>query len=409
MINFAANLNKMIDAGLGGPLDPPRTEVAVGHRVIYSEVSGAVVNFETNVAAPVKNLRVTMRPIQDLHGYDQPWPAGGGKNLLNMLKDNYGGTSANVYYVDLTVNGNDINAITLIAGQTYTLSADVQCDNMPCKFSVGCGNGTYTQDIITKDVAANGRVSVTFTPTEEQLTNKPFLAIRPIRYSDQSSFTWSVSNIQLELGSTATEFAPYSNICPITGRDAVTVYRSGADMSNPQSVTVQLGQTVYGGTLDVTTGTMTVTHAIVDLGDTNWVVSAVNPTTPFRTQAVSSLPMFDGKIPKYNENFICTMYPSSGIKTFDTVPVGTIAFTNGQVDKPGNNMIRIVDPDCFGMTAAEFKAHISGVMLCYELEEPFTMQVAPAQLSTLAGENNVWSDAGNISLEYPYYEETEGY
>ena len=72
MINFASNLNKMINAGLGGPLDPPRTEVAVGHRVIYTEVSGAVASFETNVIAPVKNLRVTMEPVQAGSGDPSP-------------------------------------------------------------------------------------------------------------------------------------------------------------------------------------------------------------------------------------------------------------------------------------------------------------------------------------------------
>jgi hypothetical protein len=25
----------------------------------------------------------TLEPVQDLHGYDKPWPAGGGKNLFN--------------------------------------------------------------------------------------------------------------------------------------------------------------------------------------------------------------------------------------------------------------------------------------------------------------------------------------
>lgn len=43
------------------------------------------------------------------------------------------------------------------------------------------------------------------------------------------------------------------------------------------------------------------------------------------------------------------------------------------------------------------------------LDPPQTIQLTPEQLSTLAGENNIWSDAGNISLEFPYYEETEGY
>ena len=41
--------------------------------------------------------------------------------------------------------------------------------------------------------------------------------------------------------------------------------------------------------------------------------------------------------------------------------------------------------------------------------DPTPITLTPASLSTLKGQNNVWSDAGDVTLEYPYYEETEGY
>ena len=33
---------------------------------------------------PVKSLKVTLEPIQDLHGYDKPWSGGNGKNKLDQ-------------------------------------------------------------------------------------------------------------------------------------------------------------------------------------------------------------------------------------------------------------------------------------------------------------------------------------
>ena len=62
-------------------------------------------------------------------------------------------------------------------------------------------------------------------------------------------------------------FAPYSNIRPISGVSSVSVTRTGENGANPQSVTVALVDsnsnplTVYGGTLNVTTGELAVTWA----------------------------------------------------------------------------------------------------------------------------------------------------
>lgn len=78
-----------------------------------------------------------------------------------------------------------------------------------------------------------------------------------------------VTHFQLEEGQTATSYAPYSNICPISGWTEVNVNHSDADMTNPTTITIDLGQTVYGGKLDVLTGVLTVDRAMVDLGAKN--------------------------------------------------------------------------------------------------------------------------------------------
>lgn len=54
------------------------------------------------------------------------------------------------------------------------------------------------------------------------------------------------------------------------------------------------------------------------------------------------------------------------------------------------------------LTLAEFKLWLgeNNLQICYELEEPFTVQLTPAQLSTLLGTNNVWADTGDVSVEY---------
>ena len=50
-------------------------------------VTGNPVTFKTTKAEPLISCKVSMNPVQDLHGYDSPWPAGGGKNLLNATEE----------------------------------------------------------------------------------------------------------------------------------------------------------------------------------------------------------------------------------------------------------------------------------------------------------------------------------
>ena len=50
---------------------------------VLESVSGSVVSFEDGAELPAESVIAHIEPQQDLHGYDNPWPAGGGKNLFN--------------------------------------------------------------------------------------------------------------------------------------------------------------------------------------------------------------------------------------------------------------------------------------------------------------------------------------
>ena len=52
--------------------------------VIYDTASGDIASFPDGAdGLPVKDLTVGIEPVQDLHGYDSPWPGGSGKNKLD--------------------------------------------------------------------------------------------------------------------------------------------------------------------------------------------------------------------------------------------------------------------------------------------------------------------------------------
>ena len=200
----------------------------------------------------VTTLTIDLLPVQDLNGYDYPWAGGAGINKLN-LADMSG--SANNYYFQFGTG------YALTAGQTYTFSADITASVEPFNFSIGVGDTNYELDIAVNNNLMNGHKTMTFTPTEAQLSGRPNMFIRVPRYSQITNFTYSVKNIQLELGSTAHDFSPYSNICPITGHDSVRL------TVNSDDTEITFEQTVYGGTVDVLEGGTSSTYGYIESYD----------------------------------------------------------------------------------------------------------------------------------------------
>ena len=61
---------------------------------------------------------------------------------------------------------------------------------------------------------------------------------------------------------------------------------------------------------------------------------------------------------------------------------------------------RIFVRDTSYSAAAAFKAAVTGATLVYPLAEPFTCRLTPQLISSLSGVNHIWSDAGDVTVEY---------
>lgn len=434
---------------------------------ITDTASGAIASFPDGAAMQMESLTVEMNPIQDLHGYDSPWPAGGGKNLLD---------------INNIVVGNTTNWSVDVNSDTLTVTHKTQYVTGTPTFAFNQPSGTYVVSIGSINIT--GQVSLYVNESwAKTINNGDTFTIdaantNEIRFSAQESQSTIITKIQIESGSTATAWTPYSNICPITGRDEVNAWRTGVnliDLSEKQatsqsvaqwyadgytlragntytlssniaettvyfsnldnsslasgspsatytptkdtvckfrayltsgidnvelqleigstatayepyqgqSVTVQLGQTVYGGTLDVTTGVLTVDRAMVDLGTLNWVYN-------------SSGARFDGatltNLSTNRTACICSQYRASNVDA---------GWTNeDKVCCIYSQRNSVFVKDTAYTDAATFKAAMSGVMLCYELAAPLEITLDPVTLNTLKGQNNVWSDGDSVTVDY---------
>lgn len=174
---------------------------------------------------------------------------------------------------------------------------------------------------------------------------------------------------QIEEGDTATEYEPYVG----------------------QTYTAALGRTVYGGTLDVVSGTLTVDRVAVDMGLLTW----------YRSTSYSN-PIFyatiTGKASDYRRA-ACSMFRNIGSASI----IAAQGFANNSNDgdfasSNGNAQIFV---RCDSKTdAASFKTYVNGQTLVYPLATPETYNLTPTQVELLLGENHLWSDTGAVSVEY---------
>lgn len=185
-----------------------------------------------------------IEPIQDLHGYANPWPAGGGKNLdpydnLNSSSRLWGSN-----------NSNQKSAFQSLPTGTYTMSCKFKVLTNPdseanVQYGVlarySDGGGGYVNIIpyqLTTAPATVGAVyewHKSFTLTESLAEQSTLNVYFYCASGGASTVTANAYDIQIEKGVIANPtFSPYENICPISGRTGLNVYRTGVNVWDEQ-------------------------------------------------------------------------------------------------------------------------------------------------------------------------------
>ena len=155
--------------------------------------------------------------------------------------------------------------------------------------------------------------------------------------------------------------------------------------------------TVYGGTLDVTTGVLTVTHKLIEMdGSENWVISSswgkTNTAVFYINGYVTDAIYDDGHYYWTVNEFVAKS--RSYIYNYDQECAG---FTGSQ----GNTAPTVRINKTTASDAVAFKAWLSEhpLQICYKLINPVTYQLTPTQIDALLGINTMWTDADDLTVE----------
>lgn len=372
-------------SGGAGPVTP----------LVEATASGNPATFVTDVARPLKACTVSFSPVQEGSGDPSPEnvrPIAGwtgakvyrtGKNLFDVTTP-----ISRSQYVNGTLEPlNNARIMTdyipVKYGATYTMSIDPTTDNLAfINYNLFDENKNWLCDRV-----GNGESESFSGHTEHSFTvNYSGASYIRIVVRDKTSSSTLIDNktlansyLQLEPGSTATPYEPY------TGQTVDVQFPSEAG-------------TVYGGTIDLVSGLLTVTYKAI-------VLNADTPCDSFKTQNSGKYTIWTGVTGMASGTFAsddCVMVDKavkvaiSGDVGNDTLGI-LIGFNNSAI------YLYNMSTACGCTTTEQISEWLAQnpITCTIPLATPITYQVSRKSIRTLIGTNNVRSDAnGTLELTY---------
>ena len=369
-----------------GAITAPKINNSLWDKILVNEeASGAVASFDDGADdVPVKSLKVSIDPVQSGSGDPSPTnirPISGhtsatvtrtGKNLLKPTLYNgqwgsTGGFASSANRITNTLDNTGFTDTPFLKAGTYTLSvANLQW----CTAMTKDANG----NIIDNFATSWHTLPFTFTLTADGYF------IFTARRNDNADISSSDYIGQVEIGSTATAYEPYDGNTYITA----------------------LGQTVYGGTLDVVTGVLTVTWTSRTInGSESWARENGSATHYKYYINANDIGKPIGNNYKAEGTIICDKLITA-VNSFDytTDSIAVTAWANHPVDS--NYLYLIVNNAAMGFDTADgLKAWLASnpLQVAYKLATPQTINLTPTQVKTLLGYNNI-SSSGTVDVIY---------
>ena len=323
-----------------------------GGGYVKATATGNPLTFNTDVAKPLKSLLIPWTPTQSGSGDPSPEnvrPISGvsGLTVYHSGADTSNPTTYNVTFPALGKNLFDKNAVVRKDGYTIDYNGEKQTSQ----------TSGYTENFVpitpgvTYAITGAGlRVPIFYDEDKNFISRisgqDPPIVITAPSNSYFVRFQYLIASVdfdnwQLEKGNQASTFEPYTN-------------------------------TVYGGTLDLTTGVLTVDWAVVNSKNVTWGYSSYDHVYI----AYFTLPKKHGI-----DNFVIDEYKTVKSRFVDLVDYdarGNVANSyvcvkNSSIDSPQ------------GFSETDFN-------ICYELATPQTYQLTPQQITALVGDNTIWSD-----------------
>lgn len=213
--------------------------------ITVKTASGAIATFTTNIVDLLQEVKCEINAKQDLHGYDHPWPAGGGKNKFDDTQATETDfTDNNGTFTNSITDTQTIFRLTLQAYNNYTFVSNLGFATIT---SIGRKSLTFTfpSDANVLCIKHNGSQQDVVMKYPWTTTGEFTLSLDVLGYNPSVVGGLSFKNVQIEAGSEATPYEPYENICPINGYTEANITRCGVNLFNNMATSQTKDNVVY--------------------------------------------------------------------------------------------------------------------------------------------------------------------
>lgn len=250
----------------------------------------------------------------------------------------------------------------------------------------------YIQELATRIQSLKARVERLKGSTLKTVSGNPATFDDAIPYIALKQLKVNIEPVQSGSGDPSP-----TNIRPISGWTEVNVRVHNDSVDNQYNI--PLGQTVYGGVLDVVSGKLVVDRAMVDLGSLMWFfIDQGNNVyfAPYFFAIVEPLGIkYEGNFGLVTYSLLCSIY---------RIAERGRNFTDGAMCADGiiaeQKVTQIQIKDSHYTSASDLKTALTGEQLVYELATPITYQLTPTEVRTILGDNNIWADTGSVEVTY---------
>jgi len=182
------------------------------------------------------------------------------------------------------------------------------------------------------------------------------------------------------------------NPLPISGSDEVVITHTYGD-NITETQTITLPSTVYGGEVDVTAGKLRVTWGKYTITN-DTVLSNFTPSSAYGSLARVS----DIGIQAIDNSKVLTISNMAKGVSYDTRNAEP-SIQRVYTDNEGYINIRASSSNNITNISA-LKTLFMGAEIIYMLATPIEIDLTPTTITTQGGTNNIWSDTGDVELQY---------
>lgn len=339
---YYVSMNKTISTALGFTVPLYDSSKGFIERIVAIGSSGSsgkgtyTGSFTTTSATAFIRISVPKNSdtieVRNQKNYAVVFPALG-KNLFDKtdIKEN---KSIDASGEIINVNGYVISDLIPINGQCVFTATQLSVTGGKLRLATYNSSGTFIERFVANSVGVGSKENIT-------VNNSNVAYVRIC----MNPTTESIDDAMVELGTTATTYEPYTN-------------------------------TVYGGSLDLTTGVLTVEWAIFDLSQQDW---SITQATNYKLRYCTI-----GEMKANDTLLFCNQY------AYGNLDINDLSIQKYTVRD--NARIKIRDDSKQELTKAEWEAAIEGVYIASTLATPVTYQLTPTDIQTLIGDNVIWSD-----------------